>query len=428
MNVICVGYFDKHARYFLDINKWLERYSNKKIRFKYFSIHFSGFLYSILRLRQNSFISSNAWIKANFNKKTYNQIIASQESYKGIDFSRYLNFHLNLTKLISRRALQRQALAYIDLFEKAYDTIQPDLIISVGDSRLCVEIAIAVAKQKGIKCYYIEQGPFDTTFFDEQGVNANLSKRQLSTNSNHHQNIKNQETVVTKKYLRSPIYRGFDILLMKLFENTYLYPPDLKFTDLNTYKSKSKKSQTKLDQGKFALFAMQVPLDVNMVYHSPHYKSHLDIIKDISINLPDDIELIVREHPLYVGKYEKAVYDFIREHNIIIDNESTLDDALTNAELIIVNNSTVGIEAIKKYKSVIVLGDAFYDNEEVCLKLKSRDELSDLLKMGLNRKVDKNKIDNYIKMLYDTIKIEGSISDETLTSSKKIANILISKL
>ena len=159
-----------------------------------------------------------------------------------------------------------------------------------------------------------------------------------------------------------------------------------------------------------------------------YFSFYLDIIKDISKNLPDDIKFIVREHPLYIGKYEKAVYDFIREHNIIIDNESTLDDALKNAELIIVNNSTGGIEAIKKYKSVIVLGDAFYDNEEVCLKLKSRDELSDLLKMGLNRKVDKNKIDNYIKMLYDTVMIEGSISDETLTSSKKIANILISKV
>ena len=116
------------------------------------------------------------------------------------------------------------------------------------------------------------------------------------------------------------------------------------------------------------------------------------------------------------------------KNNIVIDNQSTLDDTLNKAELVIVNNSTVGIEAIKKYKSVIVLGDAFYDNEEVCLKLKSRDELSDLLKMGLTRKVDKNKIDNYIKMLYDTVMIEGSISDETLTSSKKIANILISKV
>ncbi|MCA0132853.1 capsular polysaccharide export protein, LipB/KpsS family [Winogradskyella alexanderae] len=428
MNVICVGYFDKHSRFFLDIRKWLKQKTTKKINFNCYSIHISGFLYAFFRLQPNSIITFKAWLNAYLKRKYYKEIIETSDIYKGIKYSNFIDFHLKLNKGISKRALKLQALSYIDILDKVYDNKRPDYLISLGDSRLCVEIAIAIAKHRNIQIYYLEQGPFNTTFFDEEGVNANLSIRNKPSNKIKAKSPNSQTDIVTEKYNRSPLYRGIDILIMKLFEKTRLYPPDLKFTDIITYRKNAGKTKSSLTKTtEYALFAMQLPLDVNLINHSPLYDSHFVMIKDIYENLPKGLKLVVREHPLYLRKYGKEFYNYLDSKNIEIDNTSTLEVALKEAKVVIVNNSTVGLEAIKIYKSVVVLGDTFYDNEKICLKLKSKTNLSQILKQALEQKINKQEIDAFFEQLYNSVMLKGSITDKNLTASKTIANHLISK-
>lgn len=426
MKIVCISTLDKFSRFYFDLNHTLKSKTNCSL--KIISIHFSGFLYTLLRCKYSCFISFYLWIKVLFKKKLYAQIIGKSNSYKGLKYNDFTKFHLGLNKNISTKRLQYQALAYIDFFNKFFNNQKPDFLISISDSRMCVEIAVEVAKQKKIKVFFIEQGPFNTTFFDDEGVNANLSIRkntELMCTITEHNNPNQQKTI---KYNRSPIYRGLDILLMTLFENTVIYPPDLKFTDINSYRKKnsSKKSKIDIKNMNYILFPMQIPLDVNMIYHSPNYNSHLEIVKDLFEHLPDKFKLILREHPLYIGKYDNELYEYINTHNIYIDNTSTLNKALDSASVVIVNNSTVGIEAISRYKPVIVLGNAFYDNKKVCFKLNNKHELGELIKLATLNEPNIIEIDRFINLLYNTVMLKGGVTDKNLTSSKTIANHLIS--
>ena len=425
MKIICIGTLDKFSRFYLDIKHQLKTQAKTNVKIKIYTLHLSGFLYTFLRLASCSWISLKVWISANRKSKYYTSIINETDIYKGIHFNDYINFHLKLNKNIPKQSLQIQALAYIDFFDENFKKEQPDFLITIGDSRMSIEIAVAIAKRKGIKVYYIEQGPFNTTFFDDEGVNANLSIRNRSFNDVElNKDIKFNTT--SKKYNRSPIYRGLDMLFMT-FQKSYIYPPDLKFTDLNSYRPKKVETKINLQNKNKSniLLILQVPFDVNMIKHSPLFKTHAEIIKTIYQNLPENAELIIREHPLYINKYEKEVYNFIAENNIKIENNYSLNDALMLADVVVVNNSTVGLEAIFNYKTLVVLGNAFYDNEQICLKLKHKSELQTILKKSLDHSPDKIQIDNFKQLLLNTVMLEGSITDKHLKSSQLIANHLL---
>jgi capsular polysaccharide export protein len=432
MKILCLSTVDKFSRFYLDIEKQLSAKSKSDVNLKIYSMYLSGFLYTWLRFKFNCWISVKAWLLVRRKKEHYTNIINETIEHKGVFFNDYIHFHCALNKNINPFSLQLQALAYLDIFDSIFNTEQPDCLISIGDSRLCIEIAVAIAKQKNIKVYYIEQGPFNTTFFDDVGVNANLSIRNqtdfdISTKSNAIIDIDLKPKSI--KYNRSPIYRGLDMLLMGLFELNNLYPPDLKFTDLNSSRFKKIKPKENEDLKKLnhpiLLLVLQVPLDVNMIYHSPIFKSHTEIIKSISSNLPQNTTLIVREHPLYINKYENSLYNFVKENEIIIDNATPLNKAIDLAQVVIVNNSTVGIEAILKYKTTVVLGNAFYDHPNICLKLKTKNELETLIEKALTYRPNKEAINNFKHLLFTSVLLEGSITEKDLKSSKHIANHLL---
>jgi len=432
MKILCLSTLDKFSRFYLDIERQLRAKSKSDINLKVYSIYLSGFLYTWLRFKFSCWISLKAWFLVRRKKDLYTKVINETTIYKGISFNDYIKFHLGLNKNISPLSLKLQALAYVDIFDSIFNKEQPDCIISIGDSRLCIEIAIATAKLKNIKVYYIEQGPFNTTFFDDVGVNANLSIRN-QTDFDSANKINSHIDIDLKlksiKYHRSPIYRGLDMLLMSLFELNILYPPDLKFTDLNSSrlrKIKPKENEIlKKSNHPIILLVLQVPLDVNMIYHSPIFNSHTEIIKSISSNLPINTRLIVREHPLYIKKYERSLYHFVKENGIIIDNATPLNIAIEFADVVVVNNSTVGIEAILKYKATVVLGNAFYDYPNICLKLKTKNELETLIEKALTYSPNKEAINNFKHLLFTRVLLEGSITDKDLKSSKHISNHLL---
>ncbi|WP_152593092.1 hypothetical protein [Jejuia pallidilutea] len=49
-----------------------------------------------------------------------------------------------------------------------------------------------------------------------------------------------------------------------------------------------------------------------MIYHSPHFSNHFDIVSSVYKNLPANSSLIIREHPLYQNKYEKKIVQFCK--------------------------------------------------------------------------------------------------------------------
>lgn len=429
MNVICVGYFDKFSRFFIGVEKALQK-EGFTTNFQYLSIHFSGFLFTWLRGKKGFWLPVRAWRHAQQQKSKYLKIVQSKSSYHGIDFNELIKFHQRLVPSINAKDLQIQALSYIDLYRNLFQNHEPNYILVVGDSRLSVEVCVAVAKKFNIKVYYLEQGPFNTTIFDNKGVNANLNFR-----SHFEQlELKSKEAISLKwihnsnnKYKRSPFYRLFDFFIETLKGKQASFPPDLIQTDVTNLRNKltkQKKPRIKFEGKKVFLLIFQVPIDVNMIYHSPHFSSHLEILKSVHKNLPKDCMLVVREHPVYMGLYESEIYNYINKNAIIIDNHRPLNEALKQADVVIVNNSTVGIEAISHYKKLVVLGNSFYDCDKICLKYNGAN-LKVLLEKAVNLEIDINKCQQFMHAFKESSLIDGAITDKDLKSATGVAKKIL---
>lgn len=434
MNVLCIGYYDKFSRLFLHIEKHLK---NKfpTINFTVDSMYLSGFLYTLIRRKKGSWLSLKAWRLAKRNKKKYNHLLASSHLYKSFDLNKLINRVFN-AKYHKKEELLRQAMAYIDILEQKLIGI--DILLLIGDSRLPFEIATQLAKNLDIKIFYIEQGPFQTTILDTKGVNANLSVRGYQTKETITEKQKQQAyTTLTrkknKKYFRNPIYRGLDYIIELFIKNTPLYPADLKidFSVLNKQKAEIKFKQFKKNEhlGKnIFLFACQVPFDVNITHHSPYFKTHVEILKEIYCNLPPNSILLVREHPIYKNQYGEEFYSIIRENQgVFLDNTFSLNQILNLSNVIIVVNSTVGLEAITQYKPVLVLGNAYYDSSGICVKYSSDNSMQNFLMDTLNYTPNKSAVLNFINHLQKQSLLTGFITEKNTSISTNIAKKIISE-
>lgn len=432
MNILCIGYFDKHSRFFLDIKKEL-RSEFKNLNFRIMSICFSGMFYNLIRVKFSCWLPAKSWMRVLTHKKKYLNTINSSTTYKGINYKNLIQYHLKLNPRNSEIYLCLQALAYLDIFEIYLSKHKPDLLIMLGDSRLSIESCIAMANKKKIKISYLEQGPFNTTLFNETGANANAIVNNAFNNiSNEHIETEVKKSINTssrKKYNRSFIYRGCDYFL-SFFQNTTLYPPDLKYSDtFPTFLKKQKATPIEIHhKGTIILLILQVPMDVNMIYHSPHFKNHYDIVKSVHNNLPERTKLIIREHPVYKGKYEKELYQYAKNNNLLFDNTTPLKKALNNARLVVVNNSTVGIEAIALNKNVVTLGNSYYNNPKICVNFNGSESLKIVLNKGLNFSLDPNNVSLFLYKLIETNLVETTITDDHLVASKTIAKKITQRL
>lgn len=432
MKIVAIGFYDDSARFFLSIKQKIK--VDNKIKFKFLSLYFSGFLYWILRDNDTSFFSLKAWLNVFFNRKKYNKIIDSSDVYQRINLSDIIKYNYLLDNK-NEKLLKLQAISYIDLIAELLIKEQPDVIIHDGDvSRMAIEIISIKAKELNIKCFYFEQGPFNTTIFDHIGVNANASIRNDNINDiDYSENINSKinsfiNRKKEKKFKRNPVYRGSDYIIQFLFSKTKLVPIDIIMEaktkiNQNAYSLLSKYSSAVNTEKNVFLLILQVPFDVNMLYHSPFYSDHYSIVKDIFNKLPQDSILKVREHPLYKNKYETSLYEYMLNNNIFLD-DTELYTSIKNANVVIVNNSTVGIESIFMNKPTIVLGNAYYDRDDICLKLKDRSELNDLLLKSLLHTTNKVKIISFMNYFLFTFLIKGHFRDKEL----KMQDVIINKI
>ena len=112
--------------------------------------------------------------------------------------------------------------------------------------------------------------------------------------------------------------------------------------------------------------------------------------------------------------------------NKIYVDYNPIEKIIKKANVIIINNSTVGIEALVEGKTVVVLGNSYYDNQQMCIKYNHKDELKTVLNNSLVFKPNKEYIDAYLYEFFINYLIKGYITDLNLIASKTIAKRLIS--
>jgi len=92
--------------------------------------------------------------------------------------------------------------------------------------------------------------------------------------------------------------------------------------------------------------------------------------------------------------------------------------------VIVVNNSTAGIEVLSSYKPLVVLGNAYYKLDAICLGLSQKEGIKELLSEALKYEVNHNEIDCFLEFLFNTYLISGSSDENPCVAAKSIAKIL----
>lgn len=426
MKLLCLGYYDKFARFFIAIEKESKK-NNSNLQFELWNTHFSGYLYAFLRRKSTKWLGGSIGLKLIFTRKKNKTI---KEHHQGIAIRPLMQQLLQNHPKIAEKKASSFVIAYIDYIHQKLNIFKPTHILMVGDARLPFLITKQLAKLQNIPVWHVEQGPFGTTVFDAKGVNANAAIRTTPLSPLRSPEIEQKiESFIhrpkEKKYKRSPFYRGMDYFLEYLLGRTSLFSPDLK--EFHFFQKKhSLKNHAPLLQTSSPLFLLicQVPFDVNMTHHSPHFSNHFSILKAVHENLPSGVQLVVREHPIYRGRYEKEFYTYLQKQQIAVDTNKNATTLLEKAQAIVVNNSTLGLEAIARNKAVVVLGNAYYDREHLCLKLHKQQQLAQLLAKAQNFQLDKAIKNAFLARYFFHYLVDGFITDKSSKAAQQIAHQL----
>lgn len=177
-----------------------------------------------------------------------------------------------------------------------------------------------IAQRKQIGAAYLERGLLrNSLFIDSQGTNG--------------------ASRISKKIYDIPDEDGSITIAKKLFELPDFWTPNK-------------------SSGREVVFVpMQVQHDTNILLYSK-YRSMREFFLEVYNELNNDNRVfIVRPHPEEQQQYPLNIPRF---DNVIVDAHDLLDNQIEKADIVVTINSTVGLQALIKGKSVIANGDGIF--------------------------------------------------------------------
>ncbi|HEY3188373.1 MAG TPA: hypothetical protein VGJ70_12925 [Solirubrobacteraceae bacterium] len=123
----------------------------------------------------------------------------------------------------------------------------------------------------------------------------------------------------------------------------------------------------------FAYFPLHVTDDYKIKRVIPHCVDQASIIEQVADALPQGYDLVLKEHPMSVGRNSLAMLRRLaRIPNVrLVDPYTSSHDLMLQAQAVVVISSTVGLEALMYDKPVLTLGRPFYAGAGVTMDLDS---------------------------------------------------------
>ena len=118
------------------------------------------------------------------------------------------------------------------------------------------------------------------------------------------------------------------------------------------------------DIGKYAYFPLSVQPELSTNLWAPIFTNLFELIRQIAISLPSGMPLVVKEHPLMLGRRSVKYYRKLQLlPNVKVINPHILTNDIINkknCDLVTVVSGTSGFEASLLGKKVIQFSDTFY--------------------------------------------------------------------
>ncbi len=359
--------------------------------------------------------------------------------------------HYHRTVLGSRQniseKLREEVCGLLRFYNNLFARSDFDLVLSSGDTRMQAETLVQIAKEQNVPIRYFEQGPFGTTLFDVQGVNAKaalLACRpppidKVAAYKSHIQRYfsgrrENFSKALTR-WDRAWVY--LDLLIQAgSLPATASFPLYLR-SGQSLGSALGGRLATRAARRKplpnltkpYVVLMLQMPQDANFVHYSPIYASFEDIVRDVEAAVPSGHSVVVREHPMMRGQYSAELYEIIEKSpRMILDTLTPLSQVIDDADLIVVNNSTAGLDALARHKRVVVLGESYYNKRVPVYKVERRADLNEVIGHALSQRLDTAGVDEAMADLVLTRFFPGHYQDLRQSGGEEIARFLAGAL
>jgi len=288
-----------------------------------------------------------------------------------------------------------------------------------------------VCKELNIKTFFFEHAYIPKAIqMDPKGVNSDASFADLTYNELLKFEYKKNEfnpltdfvfTDIRYKMIERYLYRLTDIGYNSFIRKYISRKLNLKKAS-KRFKSFSAEHIELKENEKYILFPLQVNSDTQIILNSP-YKSMYEAIEDILPELKKTgLKIIIKEHPMEVEPVDYSKYD--DGEQVFVVKKIDLNKYSEKAEFVVNINSSVGFQAIAKYKKVLLLGKSFYKNSPLAIEYKNITDtiLSDVFS-GL--KINKTVIDKYINHFREEIFIQGHFYTPDINFFERIRNRML---
>jgi hypothetical protein len=144
----------------------------------------------------------------------------------------------------------------------------------------------------------------------------------------------------------------------------------------------------------FVYFPLHVTDDYKIKRVIPHCVDQASLIEQIADSLPHGYDLVLKEHPMSIGRNTLAMLRRLRRiKNVrLVEPYTSSHDLVSRSEAVAVISSTVGLEALMHGKPVLTLGEPFYSGYGVTLDVDSFREIRTKVPELLEFRPDRERI------------------------------------
>jgi Capsule polysaccharide biosynthesis protein len=180
-------------------------------------------------------------------------------------------------------------------------------------------------------------------------------------------------------------------------DNDYLRPGRLLWGNVSeTLRARAARPfYDRIEPGRpFVYFPLHVTDDYKITRIIPHTVDQASLVEQVADALPSGHDLVLKEHPMSVGRNSIALLRRLRRRSNIrlLPPDASTHDLVRDSEAVAVISSTVGLEALLYDKPVLTLGQPFYSGYGVTLDVDSFAELREKVPELLRFRPDPERI------------------------------------
>ena len=303
-------------------------------------------------------------------------------------------------------------------FERLLDTLEPDIVVPEVGSETMRTVAHLVGVQRQVTVLFLMY----TIFPNPLRLYANTMHAPIvaleEVRPLEPQELEEVEGFIerfTKKAKPIRQYRGVRLDLGRLptsarhirerlttdRDNPYLQPGKWAVGDarekLRTIAAKSFYDEVDPNR-KFVYFPLHVTDDYKIKRLIPHCVDQSALIEQVSEALPAGYDIVLKEHPMSIGRNSLGMLRRLRRRRNIrlVEPHTSSHELVQRSKAVIVISSTVGLEALMYDKPVLTMGQPFYSGYGVTVDIDSFRTLGEKVLEVLEFQPDHDRIRQFL--------------------------------